>query len=86
MIKIRLARGGSKGAPCYRIVVANSCSARDSKFIERIGFFDPIAFKKGSNHKSLYINMERLEYWLNQGAKSSRRVITLINKITKKFI
>lgn len=85
MVKIRLARGGSKKSPFYRIVVADSRNARDSRFIERIGFFDPIALKKNNNNKKLYIRMERLEYWLTKGAQLSNRVVTLISKTTKKL-
>lgn len=82
MVKIRLARGGSKRAPFYRIIVADSRSARDSRFIERIGFFDPIKFSKNNNN-TLYIDSERLEYWLAQGVQLSSRVFTLVKKYKK---
>lgn len=82
MLKIRLARGGSKKTPFYRIVVTDSRNARDSRFIERIGFFDPIAFKK-NNSKTLHMHLERFKYWLARGAKPSNRVFTLFNKIIK---
>lgn len=84
MVKIRLARGGTKKSPFYRIVVASSGNARDSKFIERLGFFDPIALKKNNNSRKVFIHMERLEYWVDKGAQLSKRVITLINMMKKK--
>lgn len=83
MVKIRLARGGSKKTPFYRIVVADSRNARDSRFIERIGFFNPVAFKNNDNNENLYINLERFKYWIFQGAKPSDRVSNLFNKIKK---
>lgn len=80
MVKIRLARGGCKKTPFYRIVITDSRNARDSRFIERIGFFNPIAFKE-NNYKKLYIHTERLQYWLSKGAKPSFRVFTLMSKV-----
>lgn len=85
MVKVRLARGGSKKTPFYRIVVADSRNARDSRFIERIGFFNPIALKN-NNNKKLYIHLERFKYWLAQGAKPSKRVFSLINKANKEIM
>lgn len=82
MVKVRLARGGSKGAPFYRIVVTDSRSARDSRFIERIGFFNPVSFSKNNSIK-FDVRLERLKYWLHQGAKLSIRVSTLIKKYKK---
>jgi small subunit ribosomal protein S16 len=71
MVKIRLARAGAKKRPFYHVVAANSRSARDGRFIERIGFYNPNA--KGAE-KSLELNLERLSYWKQQGAQISDRV------------
>ena len=79
MVKIRLARGGRKKSPFYRIVVADSRSARDGKFIERIGHFDPLQ----ENLQGCKLNIERLEYWVSVGAQMSARVKSLY-KATKK--
>jgi small subunit ribosomal protein S16 len=75
MVTIRLARGGSKKRPFYHITVADSRRARDSRYIERLGFFNPIA--RGQEER-LRIDNTRADYWLNQGAKASDRVIKLL--------
>lgn len=75
MVTIRLARGGSKKRPFYHLTVTNSRSARNGRFIERIGFFNPIA--RGQEEK-LRIDSERLGYWLSTGAQVSERVGKLI--------
>ncbi|URJ25254.1 30S ribosomal protein S16 [Candidatus Blochmannia ocreatus (nom. nud.)] len=80
MLRIRLARGGCKQAPFYHIVVANKKNARDGRFIERLGYFNPIA--KHSNIK-LNINTKRTEYWLKIGACPSKRVFKLIKIYNK---
>ena len=74
MVTIRLARGGAKKRPFYHVVVADSRNARDGRFIERIGFFNPIAT---GQEQVLKINQERLTYWLSQGAQTSERVAAL---------
>ncbi len=74
MVKIRLARAGAKKRPFYHVVAANSRSARDGRFIERIGFYNPNA--KGSE-KKLELNLDRLNYWKGQGAQISERVAYL---------
>jgi len=71
MVTIRLSRGGSKKRPFYHIVVANSRSRRDGRYIERLGYFNPVA--KGGEIR-LTINEDRLGYWLGQGAQASERV------------
>jgi small subunit ribosomal protein S16 len=75
MVKLRLARAGAKKKPFYRIVVANSRSPRDGRFIEQIGYYDPkydpAVFK---------INAPRLEHWLKVGAQASETLGNLINK------
>ena len=79
MVKIRLARGGRKKSPFYRIVVADSRSARDGKFIERIGHFDPLL----ENLQGCKLNVERLEHWVSVGAQMSARVESLYKAVKK---
>ena len=67
MVTIRLARGGAKKRPFYHIVVTDSRNRRDGRYIERVGFYNPIA----TGH-------ERVDYWLANGAKTSDRVANLI--------
>lgn len=71
MVTIRLARGGSKKRPFYHINVADSRRARDGRFIERIGFFNPIA--RGAE-EGVRLDVERFNYWVGQGAQVSDRV------------
>jgi len=77
MVIIRLARGGAKKRPFYHIVVADSRKSRDGRFIERVGFFNPIAAGK---EVRLEINNDRLDYWLSQGAQASERVAALVKQ------
>lgn len=74
MVTIRLARGGAKKKPFYHITVSDSRRARDGRFIERIGFFNPLA--KGQEER-LRLDMERIAYWQTQGAQISPRVFAL---------
>ncbi|MFA5083456.1 MAG: 30S ribosomal protein S16 [Hydrogenophilaceae bacterium] len=74
MVTIRLARGGSKKRPFYNIVVADSRDRRDGRFIERIGFYNPLA---SGNAEGLRINQERLTYWQGVGAQVSETVTRL---------
>ena len=77
-IKIRLSRGGRKNLPFYSIVATNSTSPRDSKFLEKLGTFNPLL--KGDSAARVVLNKERVEYWLSVGAQPSERVaIFLIN-------
>ena len=71
-VKIRLSRGGAKKRPFYRIVVADSRSPRDGRFIERLGTYNPMVAKDSENRITL--KEERIKYWLSQGAKPSDRV------------
>lgn len=80
MVVIRLTRGGSKKKPFYHIVAADRRRARDSRYIERLGFFNPGA--KGQEIK-LRIDQERVEYWLGEGAQPSDRVKSLIKNAKK---
>ena len=79
MVTIRLSRGGAKKRPFYRVVVTDSRSRRDGRYIEQVGFFNPIA--KGGELR-LSFNQERLQYWLSQGAQSSERVASLMKQQT----
>ncbi|MDQ2694130.1 MAG: 30S ribosomal protein S16 [Pseudomonadota bacterium] len=80
MVTIRLARGGAKKRPFYSVVVTDSRNRRDGRYIERVGFFNPIA--QGGETR-LSIDQARLEYWLQQGAKTSERVASLIRQQRK---
>jgi small subunit ribosomal protein S16 len=71
-LKIRMARGGAKRRPFYRIVVADSRSPRDGKFIEKIGTYDPML--KSDDPKRVILNAERVKHWLSVGATPSERV------------
>lgn len=75
MVTIRLSRGGAKKRPFYHVTVTDSRNSRDGRFIERIGFFNPIA--RGQEER-LRIDQERVDYWLNNGAKLSERVEKLL--------
>lgn len=77
MITIRLARGGAKKRPYYRIMVADSRRATTGRSIEHVGFFNPLA--TGGEEK-LRIDMERVNYWLGIGAKPSERVAKLLKQ------
>jgi small subunit ribosomal protein S16 len=77
MVSIRLSRGGAKKRPFYHLVVADSRSARDGRYIERIGFFNPIAV---GGETRLRINRARADYWLSQGAKPTDRAARLLKQ------
>lgn len=74
MVTIRLSRGGAKHRPFYNIVVADSRNRRDGRFIERIGFYNPVA---SGNSETLRVNRERLAYWQGVGAQLSETVSRL---------
>ena len=80
MVVIRLSRGGAKKRPFYHIVVADKRRARDSRCIERVGYFNPIAAGKDVR---LHMEDERIRYWLSQGAQPSERVQQLIKTFEK---
>lgn len=71
MVTIRLSRGGAKKRPFYHVVVTDSRNRRDGRYIERVGFFNPLA--KGDEVK-IKIDTERTDYWIGQGARPSDRV------------
>ncbi len=74
MVTIRLARGGAKKKPFFHITVSDRRNARDGRFIERIGFYNPMA--RGQEER-LRLDLERMAFWQSQGAKLSPRVSTL---------
>ena len=80
MVTIRLSRGGSKARPFYHLTVTNSRSARNGRFLERVGFFNPVARGK---EESLRVNADRLQHWLGQGAQMSDRVAQLVKESQK---
>lgn len=80
MVTIRLARGGSKKRPFYHITVADSRNARNSRFIERLGFFNPQA---RGQEEPLRVDLERLNHWVSQGAQLSDRVASLVKEAQK---
>ncbi|QPB43375.1 MULTISPECIES: 30S ribosomal protein S16 [Pasteurellaceae] len=80
MVTIRLSRGGAKKRPFYQIVVADSRSPRDGRFIERIGFFNPIAQGKAERVR---IDLDRVNHWVGQGASLSDRVASLVKEVQK---
>ena len=81
MLKIRLSRGGTKKRPVYKVVVADSRRARDGKFIEKVGFFNPLLPKDKKERVGL--EAERIKYWLGEGAQPTTRVARILgeNKI-----
>ena len=79
MVTIRLSRGGSKKRPFYHVTVTDSRSARNGHYIERVGFFNPIA--RGGEER-LRIDAERISFWVDQGARCSDRVEKLLQEQT----
>jgi small subunit ribosomal protein S16 len=80
MVVIRLARGGAKKRPFFNVVVADSRRARDGRFIERLGFYDP---KAPAGRESLRISIDRLAHWEGQGAQVSDTVARLVRQFKK---
>jgi small subunit ribosomal protein S16 len=80
MVVIRLSRSGSKKRPFYHLSVADARNARDGRFIERVGFFNPVA--RGSE-EALRVDAERVEYWMSKGAQPSARVAKLLKESAK---
>ncbi|MEX1666175.1 MULTISPECIES: 30S ribosomal protein S16 [Zhongshania] len=75
MVTIRLARGGSKKRPFYHLTVTDSRTSRDGRFIERVGFFNPVA---RGNEERLRVDNARVDHWVAQGAQMSDRVAKLL--------
>lgn len=80
MVTIRLARGGAKKRPFYHVVVADSRNSRDGRFIERLGYFNPVA--RGEEIR-LHLEKERVSHWLGQGAQVSERVQNLLHELER---
>ena len=78
MLKLRLSRGGTKKRPVYKVVVADSRFARDGRFIEKVGFFNPLLPKEKKERVGL--EAERIKYWLSQGAQPTTRVARILGE------
>ena len=80
MVSIRLSRAGAKKRPFYHLVVTDSRNRRDGRYIERIGFFNPV----GREHEeNLRVDLERADYWIAKGAQPSDRVASLLKRHRK---
>ncbi len=80
MVTIRLARHGARNAPFYHLTVADSARSRNGRFVERVGFFNPLARGKA---EKLRVDLPRVDYWLGVGAQPSDRVAALIKQARK---
>ena len=80
MVTIRLARGGSKMRPFYQLTVTESRTARHGRYLERVGFFNPVA---RGQEESLRVELDRVDHWVAQGAQLSDRVATLVKSVKK---
>ena len=80
MVTIRLSRGGSKKRPFYHLTVADRRQPRDGRFIERVGFFNPVA---RGQEETLRVDLERVDHWVRQGARMSDRVKKLVGDFRK---
>ena len=78
MLKLRLSRGGTKKRPVYKLVVAESRFARDGRFIEKVGFFNPLLPKE--KKERIGLEAERIKYWLGQGAQPTTRVARILGE------
>ncbi len=78
MLKLRLSRGGTKKRPVYKLVVADSRFARDGRFIEKVGFFNPLLPKE--KKERIGLEAERIKYWLGQGAQPTTRVARILGE------
>ncbi len=78
MLKIRLTRGGAKKRPIYRIVVAEATAARDGRFIEKVGTYNPMVAK--DHPERLTLNVERVKHWLSVGAQPTDRVARFLGQ------
>ncbi len=80
MVSIRLSRTGAKKRPFYHIIVTDSRNARDGRYIERLGYFNPIAV---GGEVELHVEQARVDHWIAQGAQPSERVAELLKKAAK---
>jgi small subunit ribosomal protein S16 len=78
MLKLRLSRGGTKKRPVYKVVVADSRFARDGRFIEKLGYFNPLLPK--DKKERIGLEAERIKYWLGQGAQPTTRVARILGE------
>ena len=78
MVTIRLARAGAKKRPFYHVVVTDSRASRDGRFIERLGFYNPIATEQ---EEKLRIDQDRVAYWTSHGAKATGAVSKLLSQV-----
>lgn len=83
MVVIRLSRGGKKHAPFYHVVVTDKRSRRDGNYIERVGYFNPMA--RGAEIR-LHFDKQRIDYWLSTGAQPSDRLISLLKEWEKNSV
>jgi small subunit ribosomal protein S16 len=80
MVSIRLSRAGAKKSPFYHLVVTDSRNRRDGRYLERLGYFNPV----GKPHeKNLRIDLERVDFWVSRGARPSDRVAALLKASRK---
>ncbi len=77
MVTIRLSRGGAKKRPFFHLTVTDSRTSRDGRYIERIGFFNPVA---RGNEERLRVDLDRVNHWVGQGAQVSERVASLVEE------
>lgn len=77
MVIIRLSRGGSKNRPYFNVVVADSRNRRDGRFIERVGFYNPVA---AEGQEALRLQLERVSHWQSKGAQLSGAVAKLVKR------
>lgn len=80
MVTIRLTRGGAKKRPFYHLVVSDSRNRRDGRYLERLGFFNPMSVE---GEEGLRIDLERVDHWLGHGAQPSERVAQLLKTFRK---
>ncbi|MDR3351718.1 MAG: 30S ribosomal protein S16 [Zoogloeaceae bacterium] len=83
MVVIRLSRGGAKKRPFYNIVVTDSRNRRDGRFVERIGFYNPVA---AAHEENLRVALDRLEYWRQNGAQLSPTAARLVKTYARKTV
>jgi len=83
MVTIRLARGGAKKRPFYTIVVADQRRQPNGRFIERVGFFNPMA---AVNEEKIRLNTDRVDYWITKGARPSERVAGILKKVKQEEV
>jgi small subunit ribosomal protein S16 len=83
MVTIRLARGGAKKRPFYSIVVSDQRRQPKGRFIERVGFFNPMA---SENEEKVRLDTGRVDYWISKGAKPSDRVSSILKQIRREAV